>query len=132
MHETGKNIAQKIYTIVYAFLIAIYDPAYPFYCLFRCWTLKNNIVVPNTAHQKFVVIPESKAISNYAIGNTAVTAGALGYLLRKVPFRQIRFHYSKKIPGQTFHVASKMNGQGEDVVKFFTAQTDEFPKSCGS
>jgi hypothetical protein len=52
--------------------------------------------------------------------------------MKKIPFNQLRFHCFKKIPGRTFHVATKNNDLGDNVVKFFTAQIDKLPKSCGS
>ena len=84
--------------------------------------------------KSFVFILENnwQAISNYTTGQIALTASALGDLKKKIPFNQLRFHCFKKIPGRTFHVVTMKNTLGDDVVKYFTAQTDSFPKSCGS
>ena len=48
-----------------------------------------------------------------------------------LPFTQLRFYCSKN-KGRTFHLTTAANSTGESVVKYFSNQTDAFPKSCGS
>ncbi|CAB3988689.1 Hypothetical predicted protein [Paramuricea clavata] len=96
------------------------------------WTLVNNIVLKMPKSFVFILENNWQAISNYTTGQIALTASALGDLKKKMPFNQLRFHCFKKIPGRTFHVVTVKNTLGDDVVKYFTAQTDSFPKSCGS
>lgn len=107
------------------------------YIVFYCrssggWTLVNNIVLKMPKSFVFILENNWQAISNYTTGQIALTASALGDLKKKIPFNQLRFHCFKKIPGRTFHVVTMKNTRGDDVVKYFTAQTDSFPKSCGS
>jgi hypothetical protein len=47
-------------------------------------------------------------------------------------FKQLRFFCRKKIPGRSFDIATEKNNLGHHVVQYFTAQTNTFPKSCGS
>ena len=70
-----------------------------------------------------------KSISNYATGKLALTGSALGDLMIKMPFEQIRFYCFKKIPGRIFHIAT--NKSGNDVIRYFTAQTYVSPDRAG-
>ena len=60
-----------------------------------------------------------------------LTNNALFGLRKHLAFRQLRFHCYK--PGvRTFHVATIANSTGESVIRYFTRQTQEFPKASGS
>ncbi len=91
-----------------------------------------NLVLQTSKPFSFALKKDWKSISNWTTGNIALTAGALGDLMKKVPFKQMRFHCFKKNPGRTFHVATKTNMYGDNVVKYFTARADSFPQSCAS
>ena len=49
-----------------------------------------------------------------------------------MPFEQMRFRCFKKTVGRKFHIVTNRDNSGNDVIKYFTAQTGKFPKSCGS
>ena len=60
-----------------------------------------------------------------------LTNNALFELRKHLPFKQLRFHCFK--PGvRTFHVATIANSTGESVIRYFTRQTQDFPKASGS
>ena len=96
------------------------------------WTLVYNLVLQTSNTFSFALEKNWKSISNYTTGKIVLTADALGDLMRKMPFQQLRFHCFKKNPGRTFHVVTNKNTLGRNVVKYFTAQTDVVPKSCHS
>ena len=50
----------------------------------------------------------------------------------KLFFTQLRFFCHKKIPGRTFDIATTTNSSGKKVIKYFTAQINVRPESCGS
>ena len=56
---------------------------------------------------------------------------ALFELRKHLAFKQLRFHCYKP-GGRAFHVATLANSAGEWVIRFFTGQTEEFPKASGS
>lgn len=91
-----------------------------------------NLVLQTSNTFSFALEKNWKSISNYTTGKIVLTADALGDLMRKMPFQQVRFHCFKKNPGRTFHVVTNKNTLGRNVVKYFTAQTDVVPKSCHS
>lgn len=49
----------------------------------------------------------------------------------RLTFTQLRFHCSKQ-QRHAFHVITVANSTGEAVVQYFSGQTDEQPKACGS
>ena len=72
-------------------------------------------------------------ISDYKNQRLAVSTLALGDLESKMSFNQLRFFCHKKIPGRVFDIATnKTDSLGEQVIKYFTAKTNNLPKSCGS
>lgn len=75
--------------------------------------------------------PTYRAISNYDNKRMGISRTALHELRKHLPFTQLRFHCSKQ-HGNTFHVIAVTNSTGEDVVQYFSGQTDVKPSSCGS
>ena len=72
-------------------------------------------------------------ISEYKTKKLALSTDALRDLRSKMSVNQIRFHCHKKIPGQVFDIATnKTNKLGQEVIKYFTAQTNIRPESCES
>ena len=72
-------------------------------------------------------------ISEYENQKLALSTNALRDLESKMSFNQLRCFCRKKIPGRVFDIASnKSNSLGQQVIKYFTAQTNILPKSCGS
>ena len=60
-----------------------------------------------------------------------LATSALNELRSHLYFAQLRLHCRKQY-GRTFHVATLANDTGEDVVKYFSRQTDTMPDACGS
>ena len=60
-----------------------------------------------------------------------LTKTAMNELRKHLSFTQLRFHCSKN-NGRTFHVTTVANSTGEDVVQYFSGQTNVQPASCGS
>ena len=74
-----------------------------------------------------------RQISDYKNQKLALSTYALRDLRSKMSFNQLRFFCRKKIPGRVFDIATnRTTSLGELVIKYFTAQTNTFPKSCGS
>ena len=61
-----------------------------------------------------------------------LTQTAMKELRTLLNFTQLRFHCKKQNPGRTFHIATVKNSSGEDVVQYFSGQTDVLPYACGS
>ena len=81
----------------------------------------------------FSLAIDYRQIIDYKNQKLAITTYALQDLGSKMSFNQLRFFCRKKIPGRVFDIATnKTNSLGQEVVKYFTAQTDTLPKSCGS
>ena len=70
-------------------------------------------------------------IRNYSNNRTAISRSAMNDLRRRLTFTQLRFHCSKQ-QRRTFHVITAANSTGEAVVQYFSGQTDDRPKACGS
>ena len=104
----------------------------PFVLYLGGWTLVHNITLQTSQPFQIDLQTNWKSISNYATGKLALTGSALGDLMIKMPFEQMRFYCFKKMPGRIFHIATNANKSGNDVIRYFTAQTDVFPESCGS
>ena len=75
--------------------------------------------------------PTYRGISNYKNKRMGISRTALHELRKHLPFTQLRFYCSKQ-HGRTFHVVTTTNSTGEDVVEYFSGQTDVKPASCGS
>ena len=73
-----------------------------------------------------------RQIHKYNNNKLGLSTHALRALRAKMPFKQLRFFCRKKIPGRTFDIATQTNSLGHHVLQYFTAQTNIFPKSCGS
>lgn len=71
-------------------------------------------------------------IKEYDNKKLALSTHALRALGTKMPFQQLRFFCHKKIPGRTFDIATKNSRNGNLVVRYFKAQTNTMPNSCGS
>ena len=73
-----------------------------------------------------------RQIKEYKTNKLALSTKGLRTLGTKLSFKQLRFFCHKKTPGRTFDIATTTNSSGNHVVQYFTAQTDNFPESCGS
>ena len=71
-------------------------------------------------------------IEKYKTNKLVLSTNGLRTLREKLSFKQLRFFCHKKIPGRTFDIATTTNSSGQNVTKYFTAETDDRPKSCGS
>ncbi|XP_028416056.1 uncharacterized protein LOC114539640 isoform X1 [Dendronephthya gigantea] len=96
------------------------------------WTLVNNLVQNGSKEMDWFLANDYRRISEYKNKNLALSTYALRDLRSKMSFNQIRFFCRKKIPGRVLDIATKTNSLGQQVIKYFTAQTNTFPKSCGS
>ncbi|XP_028417282.1 uncharacterized protein LOC114541680 [Dendronephthya gigantea] len=97
------------------------------------WTLVSNLVLNQSKSMDLFLTNDYKQISEYKNQKLALSTFALRDLASNMPFNQLRFFCRKKIPGRIFHIATnKSNSLGQEVVKYFTAQTNTPPKSCGS
>ena len=75
--------------------------------------------------------PTYRGICNYKNKRMGISRTALHELRKHLPFTQMRFYCSKQ-HARTFHVITATNSTGEDVVEYFSGQTDVKPASCGS
>ena len=73
-----------------------------------------------------------RQIKEYKTNKLALSTDGLHTLRTKMSFEQLRFFCHKKIPGRTFDIATTTNSSGNQVVQYFTAQTNDLPESCGS
>ena len=73
-----------------------------------------------------------REIEKYKTNKLVLSTNGLRTLREKLSFKQLRFFCHKKIPGRTFDIATTTNSSGQNVTKYFTAETDDRPKSCGS
>ena len=73
-----------------------------------------------------------RQIQEYKQNKLVLAPRELHTLRTKLFFTQLRFFCHKKIPGRTFDIATTTNNSGEQVIEYFTAQTNDRPKSCGS
>ncbi|XP_028406450.1 uncharacterized protein LOC114528940 [Dendronephthya gigantea] len=97
------------------------------------WTLVTNLVLKNSRGMDWSLQNDYRQISEYENQKLALSTYALRDLGSKMSFNQLRFFCRKKIPGRIFDIATnKSNSLGQEVIKYFTAQTNTFPKSCGS
>ena len=71
-------------------------------------------------------------IKDYKTNKLVLSTNGLRTLREKLSFTQLRFFCHKKITGRIFDIATTTNSSGENVIKYFTAQTDNRPQSCGS
>lgn len=71
-------------------------------------------------------------IDEYKKNKLALSSKGLDALGAKMSFNQLRFFCHKGIPGRTFDIATTTNGLGKKVIEYLKAQTNKFPKSCGS
>ena len=101
-------------------------------CFLGGWTMVSNLVLYQSKGMDWSLANDYQQISEYKNQKLAISSIALRYLESKMSFNQLRFFCHKKIPGRVFDIATKINSLGEQVIKYFTAQTNTFPKSCGS
>ena len=73
-----------------------------------------------------------REIEKYKTNKLVLSTYGLRTLREKLSFTQLRFFCHKKITGRIFDIATTTNSSGENVIKYFTAQTDDRPQSCGS
>ena len=74
-----------------------------------------------------------RQISEHENQKFGLSTEALRHLGSKMLFNQLRFFCRKMIPGRVIDIATnKSNSLGQQVIKYFTAQTNTFPQSCGS
>ena len=96
------------------------------------WTLVSNFVLQTSGGIDWSLTNDYRQIVQYSNNKLGLSTDALRTLGEKMPFKQLRFFCHKKIPGRTFDIATKINSLGHLVVQYFTAQTNNFPDSCGS
>ncbi len=96
------------------------------------WMLVSNIVSETTQGQAWSLANDIKKISEYSSNSLGLSTSALASLQNHIHFDQVRFFCHKKIPGRTFHIATKNNTVGKAVVRYLTGRIDPFPTACGS
>ena len=96
------------------------------------WLLVSNVVIDSPSSQQLSVESAYLGIDNCHNNKTLfLTTSAMKELRTHLSFTQLRFHCSKQ-QGRTFHVTTTANSTGEDVVQYFSGQTDVRPFACGS
>ena len=88
-------------------------------------------MIDSPSSRQFPVESSYRAISNCHNSKTFLTTSAMKELRTHLSFTQLRFHCNKQ-QGRTFHVTTAANSSGEDVVQYFSGQTDARPFACGS
>ena len=96
------------------------------------WTLVTNLVLEQPRGTDWSLTEDYRQIENYTRNNLVLSTYGLRTLGTKLSFKQIRFFCHKKIPGRTFDIATTTNSSGNQLVQYFTAQTNIFPETCGS
>jgi len=70
-------------------------------------------------------------LPKYSSNNQFLLRNGFKQLKQNMGFTQIRFYCFKKERGRVFHIMTKTNTKGANVVKFFTT-SDTMPVACGS
>ena len=96
------------------------------------WTLITNLVLEQSEGLDWSLTKKYRQIKEYKTNKLALSTDGLHTLGTKMSFEQLRFFCHKKIPGRTFDIATTTNSSGNQVVQYFTAQTNDLPESCGS
>ena len=96
------------------------------------WTLITNLVLEKSEGMDWSLTKKYRQIKEYKTNKLALSTDGLHTLGTKMSFEQLRFFCHKKIPGRTFDIATRTNSSGNQVVQYFTAQTNDLPESCGS
>ena len=97
------------------------------------WTLITNLVLEKSEGMDWSLTKKYRQIKEYKTNKLALSTDGLHTLGTKMSFEQLRFFCHKKIPGRTFDIATTTNRSGRNqVVQYFTAQTNILPESCGS
>ena len=96
------------------------------------WTLITNLVLEKSEGMDWSLTKKYRQIKEYKTNKLALSTDGLHTLGTKMSFEQLRFFCHKKIPGRTFDIATTTNSSGNQVVQYFTAQTNDLPESCGS
>eukprot|EP00794_Sanderia_malayensis_P004393 gene4393-4981_t len=96
------------------------------------WMLVSNIVSETTNGRAWSQSNSVATVSKYPSKAFGLSASGLKSLQDLIHFDQLRFFCHKKNPGRTFHIATKKNGTGKAVVRYFTDRTNAFPTACGS
>lgn len=73
-----------------------------------------------------------RKLDSYHNNRMIIANSAIHELRSHLAFTQLRFHCSKQQHGRTFHVTTTTNSTGEDVIRYFTGQTEAMPAACGS
>ena len=73
-----------------------------------------------------------REIEKYKTNKLVLSTNGLHTLGKKLSFKQLRFFCHKRIPGRNFDIATTTNSSGEQVIEYFTKQTNVRPESCGS
>ena len=92
------------------------------------WLLVCNVVIGSTTPSQLPVNTSYRGITS---DQMVLTKTAINELRTHLSFTHLRFHCFKKY-GRTFHVTTAANSSGENVVQYFSGQTDVQPASCGS
>ena len=103
-----------------------------FFTLLGGWTLVTNLVLEQATGMDWSLTDDYRQIEEYKTNKLALSTDGLRTLGTKMSFEQLRFFCHKKIPGRTFDIATTTNRSGNQVVQYFTAQTNILPESCGS
>ena len=96
------------------------------------WTLITNLVLEQSEGMDWSLTKKYRQIKEYKTNKLALSTDGLHTLGTEMSFEQLRFFCHKKIPGRTFDIATTTNSSGNQVVQYFTAQTNDLPESCGS
>ena len=96
------------------------------------WLLVANFEIDDSGPPSdWTTEPTYRGISNYYNKRMGISRTALYELRKHLQFTQLRFHCGKQY-ARILHVMTVTNSTGEDVVQYFSGQTDVKPASCGS
>ncbi|KAK3753518.1 hypothetical protein QZH41_018025 [Actinostola sp. cb2023] len=98
------------------------------------WTLIASTVVnmDNETIGGMIRQTNYRSISNYSINSLRIDVPAIRQLRLDMGFVQLRYFCHKKSVGRTFHIITKKNELGQQVVEYFTEDGKDQSQSCNS
>ena len=105
-------------------------------CFFsRCpggWTLiKRTVLTSSTPVRDIIIVSDYRMISEQ-VENRIFDANCLTKLKQDMGFDQLRFYCRKKSVGRTFHIMTKNNTLGQNVVRSMIKKFFPLAHACGS
>lgn len=98
------------------------------------WTLIASTVVnvDNDTTGEMLRTSNFRYISNYTVNTLRIDVPAIRELRNKMGFTPLRYYCFKKSVKRTFHIITKKNDLGENVLKYFTQDGEDQTSSCNS